>query len=124
MRSWLRPMGWSLGFVLATIFLAYFGKEAFPSEKLCPDFIQFWTAATLIKAGQSPYDADLQASIQRGLGWDKATVGEGLYAFLPYYYPPWLGLACVPLLPLGYPTARLVWFVFLGDLLLAAGFLL
>lgn len=123
-RSWLRPLGWLSGLALATAFLAFFGREVVPPDKLCPDFIQFWTAATLLRSGQSPYDADLQASIQGGLGWDKAKAGHERYDFLPYFYPPWLGLACVPLLPLGYEAARLVWFVLLGDFLLLTGFLL
>jgi hypothetical protein len=112
------------GFVLTTILLASIARAWVPAEKVGPDFIQFWTAATLLSSGQDPYDPGLQGAVQRGLGWDKASDGLGVYDFLPYYYPPWLGLACVPLLPLGYPLAKLTWLVLNARLLPAASHLL
>jgi hypothetical protein len=66
----------------------------------------------------------LQASIQGSLGWDKQVNGYGVYDFLPYYYPPWLGLAFLPLLPLGYALAKLTWLVLGAEMLLLAGLLL
>jgi hypothetical protein len=93
-------------------------------EKISPDFIQFWTAAKLLSSGHSPYDPALQAAIQQELGWKIESEGLGVYRFLPYYYPPWFGLACVPLLPLGYANAKLVWLVMNTSLLLTAGLLL
>lgn len=112
------------GFVLATVVAASIARAWIPAEKVCPDFIQFWTAAELLSSGHNPYDVGLQSDVQRGLGWDKASDGLGIYDFLPYYYPPWLGLLCVPLLPLGYPLAKITWLVLNGELLLAASYLL
>lgn len=119
-----RPTVKLAAFVLTTIALVSVASALVPAEKVCPDFIQFWTAANLLSSGQDPYDAALQARVQRGLGWDRATDGLGLYDFLPYYYPPWLGLAFVPLLPLGYPLAKITWLVLNAELLLIAAFLL
>lgn len=110
--------------ILTTIVLAAVARAWIPSAKVSPDFIAFWTAARLLSSGQSPYDAALQGDIQQGLGWDPARDGLGIYDFLPYYYPPWFGLACVALLPLGYPSARTTWLVLNAELLLFAGFLL
>lgn len=99
-------------------------SRSIPAEKICPDFIQFWTAASLLSEGRDPYDPALQGAVQGSLGWDKATDGYGVYDFLPYYYPPWLGLAFVPLLPLGYGLAKLTWLVLGAEMLLVAGLLL
>jgi hypothetical protein len=95
-----------------------------PSEKLCPDFLQFWTAGQLLASGHSPYSAEDQARVQRQLGWVKEKQGLGIYEFLPYYYPPWLAMACMIFLPLGYSTAKVTWLVVNGELLLLSGYLL
>src|SRR5262249_50797626 len=42
----------------------------------------------------------------------------------PFYYPPWFGLLFIPLLPLGYSTAKLVWFFVNVEMALVAGYLL
>lgn len=118
-----RPVLLAIAAFAATTALLVAGAwRSVPAEKVCPDFIQFWTAATLLAAGQDPYAPALQAAVQGGLGWDRMRDGYGIYDFLPYYYPPWLGLAFVPLLPLGYPLAKLTWLVVGGEMLLAAGF--
>ena len=117
-NPWHRPIAGLSGLVVATILLVSLASAVIPPEKVCPDFIQFWTAATLLSSGRDPYDAALQAGVQRGLGWARADEGLALDDFLPYYYPPWLGLACVPLLPLGYPLAKITWLVLNGALLL------
>jgi hypothetical protein len=93
------------------------------SASLCPDFIQFWTAGKIIRRGGDPYDVALQAAIQRDLGWDRQKNGLGLYDFMPFYYPPWLAIACVPFAWLDYSTAKLVWFVLNSVLLLASAYL-
>ena len=111
-------------FVLVTVLLVAATWHTIPPEKVCPDFIQFWTAASLLSEGRDPYDASLQAAVQGGLGWDKQAHGYGVYDFLPYYYPPWLGLAFLPLLPLGYALAKLTWLVLGGEMLVLAGLLL
>ncbi|MGE5358172.1 MAG: glycosyltransferase family 87 protein [Bacteroidales bacterium] len=110
--------------------LALFGTAAVSvrplarDSRVAPDFIQFWTAATLLAAGRSPYDAEGQAAIQRELGWRKDVEGLGRYDFLPYYYPPWLGLATEALLPLGYPGARAAWLALNALALVGAALLL
>src|SRR5262249_5594112 len=59
-----------------------------------------------------------------GLGWNRQTNGRGVLDFLPYYYPPWFGLACTPLVPLGYEAAKTAWFFINLEVLLLAGWLL
>ncbi|HXC49412.1 MAG TPA: glycosyltransferase family 87 protein [Candidatus Limnocylindrales bacterium] len=99
-------------------------RSTIPPENVGPDFIQFWTAATLLVHHEDPYDPGHQAAIQRSLGWKKSEEGLGLYDFMPYYYPPWLGLACIALLPLGYPLAKMTWIVLAADALIAGALLL
>jgi hypothetical protein len=97
--------------------------RALPWREMFPDFICYWTAAELVASGHNPYDPALQARLQRDLGWDEASHGLGICPFLPYYYPPWLALACVPLLPLGYAGAKLAWFFLNVELTLLAAYL-
>lgn len=115
---WLRRTIWvSVLILLAVIATAI-------DDDMPTDFICFWTAGDLLSQGQSPYDPALQKQVQHDLGWENVYVGEGVYEFMPYYYPPWFGLMVVPLLPLGYETAAVVW-LFLGyAFLLLAGLLL
>jgi hypothetical protein len=123
-RLWFRGMIGALSVLLATVILVAGLRLVLPANKICPDFIQFWTAAKLLCAGESPYDVAGQARVQSEYGFDRATDGAGRYDFMPYYYPPWLGVLCVSLLPLGYATARLTWFVVLFESLLLSGYLL
>ena len=124
-RLFERPLAKLAAFALATVLLVALASRMIPSEKVCPDFLQFWTAATLLSSRHNPYDAASQAAIQRELvGWDRSVDGLGLYDFLPYYYPPWIGLACVPLLPLGYSLAKITWLVINAELLILAAFIL
>jgi hypothetical protein len=125
MRSLLRagePLFWVLGFAaitgLAVLVLSYF----LSTEKICPDFLQFWTAGQLVASGQSPYSAEDQARVQRQLGWDRDKQGLRSYDFLPFYYSPWLAFTCVIFLPLGYSTAKLAWLVVNVELLLLSGY--
>jgi len=61
--SALRPYAWLLALVLATIFLAWFGRDVPPPEHLCPDYIEFWATGKIVLSGQSPYDVDLQTRV-------------------------------------------------------------
>jgi Glycosyltransferase family 87 len=108
----------------ASLALIPVGLPLIRSEQVGNDFLEFWTAGTLLFHGESPYQADGQARIQKELGWDREKNGLGIYDFLPYYYPPWLALAFVPLLPLGYGIAKPVWCFLNLELAVAAGFLL
>jgi hypothetical protein len=94
------------------------------AANLAPDYIQFWSASSILAAGGNPYDPSLQAEQNAAQGWDIEREGIGKYAFLPYYYPPWLALALVPLLPLGFATAKLTWLAILLESIFAAAYLL
>jgi hypothetical protein len=111
-------------FVLATAVLARALHATVPHENVGPDFIQFYTAASLIVAGEDPYGPAEQAAVQRRLGWNKAEEGLGLYDFMPFYYPPWLALAVAALLPLGYPLAKMTFIVLSAEALVGAALLL
>jgi hypothetical protein len=106
--------------VLALV-LAFAGRKTVPRST---DFLCYWTAGHLLAHGQSPYDPAAQSRIQRNLGWDKSTRGGGRYEFLPYYYPPWFGLLCVPLGTIDYQVAERVWFFFNIQCLLISSLLL
>jgi hypothetical protein len=105
-------------------FLVWGGWRVMPWDKMFPDFISFWSAAKILVFGQSPYDVALQTKIQQAYGWDMATDGFGVYAFLPFYYPPWLGFLCLVLLPLGFEGAKLVWFFANVEMVLLTAYLL
>lgn len=122
--SWPQRVGATAALLAVTAALVAAARIAIPHENVCPDFLQFWTAASLLWKGENPYDPALQTALQAGLGWNKATDGLGVYDFLPYYYPPWLGLAFIALLPLGYPLAKIVWLVAGGQMLVASALLL
>jgi hypothetical protein len=89
-----------------------------------PDVICYWSAARLLASGQNPYDIDGQRRVQQEYGWDRDEHGFGIYDFLPYYYPPWFGLVWAAFLPLGFPAARLAWFLVNVEMALGAGYLL
>jgi alpha-1,2-mannosyltransferase len=112
------------GVVLATVILTAAATRTIPPDNVCPDFIQFWTGASLLGWGQDPYEPALQAKMQKELGWDRNDQGLGMYDFLPYYYPPWLALLFLPFLALPYPLAKLTWLVVGGEMLVGAALLL
>jgi hypothetical protein len=118
------PLRSLAGFVAVTAALFFTARALVPAEKVCPDFICFWSAARLISSGQSPYDIALQVEVQHALGWDKSTDGYGMWDCLPYYYPPWFGMLLVPLLPLGFTGAKIAWLVINLELLFLASVLL
>jgi hypothetical protein len=97
---------------------------ALPEQTISVDFVCYFSAAKILASGRSPYDAELQTAVQHALGWRQATSGFGVYDYLPYFYPPWFALALVPLLPLGYTAAKLVFFFLNIELTLLAGYLL
>lgn len=93
-------------------------------EHLGGDYAQFWSASSILTSGGNPYDPLQQRRQAAALGWDIQEHGLGRYAYLPYYYPPWLGLALVPLLPWGYAAAKTAWLALLVVAVAASGFLL
>lgn len=122
--SALRPFTWLMALGLATVFLAWFGRDVAPPEQLCPDYICYWATGKIVLSGQSPYDVELQTKIQHDYGWDKQKNGLGAFDFLPYYYPPWFAMLTVALVPLGYHSGKVTWFVLSADLVLLTGYLL
>src|SRR5438552_15213604 len=118
LRLWLFWAG--LSFTLAV--LSILGRQSLGSEGISGDFVYMWSSAEILAEGGNPYDPEAQTRSQNQLGWDKEK-GLGIYSFLPYYYPPWLAFACIPLLSLGYSGAKAVWFFFNAELALTAGFL-
>jgi hypothetical protein len=106
------------------LFLSALAWYALPEKTISVDFVCYFSAAKTTASGRSPYDPELQAEVQHALGWRQATSGFGVYDYLPYFYPPWFALALVPLLPLGYPAAKLFFFFLNIELALVAGYLL
>jgi hypothetical protein len=123
-NSSLRPLKPLALLSLAALLIVSVGVAALPWERMFPDVICYWAAGKILASGQSPYDVNRQAAVQRDFGWERETSGLGIYDFLPYYYPPWFGLLWVPLLPLGFPGAKLFWFFLNVELTLLAGYLL
>jgi len=119
--SWTKRI---VGFTLVTAALVAVAYRTIPPEKFGPDFICYWTAASLMVEGRNQYDVESQIAIQTSLGWDKQAHGLGVYDFLPNYYPPWMALLVIPLLPLGYGLAKITWLVLLAEMLVLSGLLL
>src|SRR5437764_10096018 len=119
-----KPLGDLVALTLLAIGISAVGCRVLPWENVSPDFICYWTAAELVASGHTPYDAELQARIQQGLGWDTVANGLGFYRFLPYFYPPWLALGTVLLLPLGYAGAKMAWLFMNVELTLLTAYLL
>ena len=117
----LLGLAWTVAIATLTVGLVVVARKVIPAEKVCPDFICFWTAGELLASGQSPYDIAQETEIQQRLGWNKDTDGAGLYGCLPYFYPPWFGLVCMFFLPLGYSTAKIAWLVINIELLVFSG---
>jgi hypothetical protein len=120
----LRTGLWLVGITLLSTGCLLGGRAIMPWKAMFPDFITYWTAGKIIASGRNPYDVELQTRIQREYGWDKATTGRGTLEFLPYYYPPWFGMACTAFLPLGYEAGKAAWFFLNLELLFLAGYLL
>jgi hypothetical protein len=93
------------------------------SEAGC-DYVAFHAAASLLAKGENPYGIDEQIRAQRPLrrGPDLVNADSGdpwrRRGYLPYFYPPWLALACVPLVGLSFPVAKATW-IYLGSQCLA-----
>ena len=74
------------------------------------DLICFYSAAEIFRMGGNPYDYEVCSRQQAEHGWIKAKDGFGIYACMPYYYPPTLLLICCLALPFGFTTAIAGWF--------------
>jgi hypothetical protein len=100
----LSPQAWSRlatagAYTALTVILLAAAWAAYPSGG--QDFRGYYAAARVVAQGGDPYDFQLVAvELARATG----SVQNN-----PYYYPPWLAVALVPLSYLPYDTARLVW---------------
>lgn len=119
----LQTTAWLLGLAVLLLVLVGLLRQLPEDFAFGQDYIQFWSASTLLVQGENPYDAELQAEVNQRHGWDIETDGLGRYPFLPYYYPPWLGLVMIALLPFGYSLAKTVWVGVLAECVLVTGFL-
>ena len=79
------------------------------------DFTAYYTAARLIREGESPYDA--AAFSQEARSW-------GFRNDRPYIYPPLLAIVTVPLAPLPPQHATCIWFCMNAALLILSSILL
>jgi hypothetical protein len=84
------------------------------------DYLAIHAAARLLASGENPYNVGALFRVQQPL---KATAPAlyGRMDFIPYYYPPWLALACVPLTALSFPVAKVVWVYLSYQALVLAG---
>jgi|SRR5579862_1398038 len=124
-RFWLRGGAWVFGFILATMCLVQVNRDAWFWKGLCPEYLQFWAAGSLLAAGDSPYDLDRLGAIERAYGWDKTKNGLGVYETMPFHYPPSvLSLILALLVPLGFAAARMTWLMVNVELLVLSGYLL
>jgi Glycosyltransferase family 87 len=108
--------------LVAAVGLTFVGHRLL-GERLGADFLCYWTAGKLLGSGQNAYDPVLQTRMQHAIGWDKATMGYGVWDFLPMNHPIWFVPLTIPLQPLGYPAAKIVWVVIGFLALLVAGYL-
>jgi hypothetical protein len=95
---------------IATWFVANYVPDEFWGNGR-GDFVQFWSAGNLLASGQSPYDVEAQEKLNASVGWKEVSVGESSFRFMPYYYPPWFGFACIPFTTLPYRYAQALWVV-------------
>jgi hypothetical protein len=109
---------------LVAVLLVSFAVAVLPWREMFPDVICYFSAGEILATGRSPYDVELQTSVQAAHGWNKQMTGLGIYDFLPNYYPPWFGLAWVLFVPLGYVNAKLLWFFLNIEMTLLAAYLL
>jgi hypothetical protein len=121
---WLRRARAPAGLTLLAALTVWAGQRVLPWDKMFPDFVCFWASGKLLAAGESPYDVKAQVRVQQEYGWDKERDGARILAFLPYYYPPWVGLLCVLLVPVGFAGAKLAWFFLNVELIFLGGYLL
>ena len=81
------------------------------------DFIEYWSAARLLRDGGNPYDPVALLAVQREAGW------PGPEPIL-MWNPPWTLALVLPLSFLGFGPATLVWLLLQTGLILSCGLLL
>ena len=120
----LRMIAWIVGFLAVTAMLVPLAQRVVTWPQPAPGFVCYWSAATLLARGESPYDLERLRKVQLEHGWDKRADGFGFFEFLPNYYPPsLLGALTLLLVPLGFATARITWLVVNAELLVLSAYL-
>src|SRR5215469_1007430 len=95
--------------VLGVVLLAVVCMFALSHPK--QDFIEYWTAAHLLRAHANPYSLNEMFKAQRALGWTEPVP-------LMFVCPPW----ALPIIaPLGYVSYGVAWFLWMAALVGAMG---
>jgi hypothetical protein len=103
-----------VGFLLLWGPRFYLPGYGFPGSH---DFIQYWSAARLLMHGGNPYDPAALLAVEQAAGWPEAKP-------LLMWNPPWTLALLLPLAPLSYGVATLVWLFLQLSLILGSGVLL
>jgi hypothetical protein len=69
-----------------------------------PDFIQYWSAWSLLRRGLNPYDGALMHAVQ-------LEVGQSSGVTTMMWNPPWVPVLLAPVLSLPFQASALCWFV-------------
>lgn len=106
-----------IGLMLLLVFLAIriqrIGEYGSPGTN---DLIAYWTAGKLLRARESPYDANKLYQLQLELGYPRSEP-------VRMWNPPWLLVWIFPLFLLSFPGAAIVWGVVNFGLILGCGML-
>jgi hypothetical protein len=102
--QWRRLLDFA-ALVALICFLLAIGIESYAVHGV--DFRGYYAAARVVLAGGNPYDYRVLSQVLLDV--------TGQMGNNPYYYPPWLSVALIPLAWLPFQAARLVWaFLLLG----------
>jgi hypothetical protein len=112
----IRAACWLFGSIAWVVLFVVALRDVLPGS-MGGDYLQFWSAGTLLLQRQNPHDIQLLAPIER------EAVGETPYP-APYLYPPWLALLSTPLMWFGYRNAQVAWVALNVEAAFAAGYFL
>jgi len=93
--------------IILVILLAMLAVSFFYLRRLNPwflfDFIEYWSAGSLLLAHQNPYDPVALLAVQKTVGWTPAEA-------LMMWNPPWIAPLIIPLAFFDYFSSRTLWF--------------
>lgn len=81
------------------------------------DFVEYWSAAQLLRRGGNPYDPTALLAVEQAVGWPEAEP-------LQMWNPPWTLALVLPLSLLPFRFATTIWFLIQLGLILGSGALL
>lgn len=120
---------WLVGIVVwiaATLLMV--GLQSLHPRKhiLGADFTAYWCAAKSLSLGLNPYDPDNHRRFVAEMPppYDANKDADPRFDHLPFYNLPWSVYPILPLLPLGFHTARMVWLAWVFQCYLGAVYLL